>query len=552
MSNTLRITGMATGMDTDATIKQMMSVYQTKLDKMYQDKQVVQWKQDLYREILGDINTFKSSYYDVLKSDSYMLSKNAYAGFDTKVLDSGTSNASSSVSVTAGVGATAGNYKVDFTGGNLAAAAGVKSNNKITTTAPGDAIGTTKLSELGVAGTTKITVAYTNTSSSATKDIAITGDMTLNDLVLKINSETSSNVTAKFSELTGALSINTASTGATTKLSITTDGGNLLEKLKLGASGATTVSESTVGYNIAPQNLKVKITPPGASTAVIIEKASNTFTADGVSYTFTDTKSADITITTNVQKSYDKVKTFIDKYNEMIDKIGKKIDEKKQYSYSPLTDEQKKDMSEEDIEKWEEKAKEGIIKNDSMLSNMLTSMRTAFYEGVEGAGISLSEIGLSTSSDTSMRGKIIIDEQKLKTALTNRGDQVVNLFTKASTSFSTYSPDLTSDQRKTRSKEEGIFQRISDILQDYTRTMRDSDGKKGLLLEKAGIKGDFTEFENLLTKDLNKKEDKINEMIKKMAERENRYYLQFAQLEKAMNNMNSQSSWLAQQLGTSS
>lgn len=549
MSNTLRITGMATGMDTDATIKQMMSVYQLKLDKMYQDKQVVQWKQDLYRDILGDINTFKSSYYDVLKSDSYMLSRNTYAGFDTKVLDSGTTNSSSSVSVNAGVGAIPGNYKVDFTDGNLAVAAGVKSKEKIVTTSSGDAVGTTKLSDLGGVLPVKITVAYTNTNGSSTKDIAVNGDMTLNDLAAKINSETSSNVVAKFSELTGMFTVSTATTGADTKLSISA-GGELLEKLNLGTGGF--VNQETDDYKITPLNLKVKITPPGSTEPVIINKASNTFTADGVSYTFTDTKSADITITPNVQKSYDKIKTFIDKYNEMIDKIGKKIEEKKQYSYTPLTDEQKKDMSEDDIAKWEEKAKEGLIKNDSMLSNMLTSLRTAFYEGVEGAGINLSEIGLSTSSDTTMRGKIVIDEQKLKTALTNRGEQVVNLFTKASTSFSTYSPDLTAEQRKTRSKEEGIFQRISDILQDYTRTMRDSDGKKGLLLEKAGIKGDFTEFQNLLTEDIKKKDEKISDMIKKMADRENKYYLQFAQLEKAMNNMNSQSSWLAQQLGTSS
>ena len=216
----------------------------------------------------------------------------------------------------------------------------------------------------------------------------------------------------------------------------------------------------------------------------------------------------------------------------------------------PLTEEQKADMKEEEIKIWEVKAKEGLIKNDPMLQNMMTSMRNAFYTGVEGAGITLSELGLSTSSDISMRGKIIIDETKLKGALSTRGEQIANIFMKTSTSKSSYNPDMNSTDRSLRNKEEGIFQRINDIFSDYTRTTRNIAGKKGILIEKAGIKGDFTEFKNLLTDDMKFKDNAIKAMQKKMADRENRYYSQFAKLEVAMNKLNSQSSWLTQQLGT--
>ena len=165
-------------------------------------------------------------------------------------------------------------------------------------------------------------------------------------------------------------------------------------------------------------------------------------------------------------------------------------------------------------------------------------------------GISLTEIGLSTSSDISQRGKIIIDEAKLKTTIETRGEQVANLFIKSSTTHDSYDANYTSGERNIRNKEEGIFQRINDILKDYTRTTRDNSGKKGILLEKAGIKGDMSEFKSSLSEDIIKKDEKINEMIKSLADRENKFYLKFSKLEVAMNKLNSQSSWLTQQLGS--
>ena len=116
------------------------------------------------------------------------------------------------------------------------------------------------------------------------------------------------------------------------------------------------------------------------------------------------------------------------------------------------------------------------------------------------------------------------------------------MFAKQSTTHPLYNEDATSAQRDARNGEEGIFQRISDILQDYTK----SKGKKGILVEKAGLKGDVS---SLLSKDIIKKDKMINEMIKSLATRENSYYLKFSKLEKAMNSLNSQSSWLTQQLG---
>ncbi|WDC83928.1 flagellar filament capping protein FliD [Caloramator sp. mosi_1] len=139
-------------------------------------------------------------------------------------------------------------------------------------------------------------------------------------------------------------------------------------------------------------------------------------------------------------------------------------------------------MKEDEIKKWEEKAKEGLLKGDSTLQNLVYNMRQAFFEPLKDAGISLQEIGLSTSSDYTQKGKIIIDESKLKNALENRPDDVLNLLTK--TSSIAYDPNKTYIGRSDRNSEIGVFQRIRDILEDNIRTTRNSSGKKEHYLKK--------------------------------------------------------------------
>ncbi len=143
----------------------------------------------------------------------------------------------------------------------------------------------------------------------------------------------------------------------------------------------------------------------------------------------------------------------------------------------------------------------------------------------------------------------IMGKLDLKKLLKEDPDKVFKIFSKQSDSYPRYTPDLTSTERKQRYNEEGILQRINDIFKDYTRTTKNVNGKMGIFVEKAGIKGTASEINNTLYKELEKREKAIKEMENKLVERENRYYYQFAQLEKYMNQMNSQSAWLAQQLG---
>lgn len=619
---TTRITGMATGMDTDSTIKQMMKPYQMRVDKAKQDRQIIKWKQDIFRDILGELNTFKSTYFDVLKPETNMLSQKSYTGLKAESSDSKV------VSVTAGTGAIAGNYNVKVTQiAKSASISGDSLKDSVTTqevdlsvnaadwsnkdikitigsgqeitlnlgvidnTTDLQSLISSKLSDPKLGGAISVSTAtnngtkwslkftsntqeqikiqsnipqlgnkvinpskYTKLSdmgleaSTITIDtgtpilIDVTPDMTIQNLSDKISQASKGSITGRYSELTGEYIFETKATGSNAKLTVSSTG-NIFSVLKI-------TPQTKSG-----QDAIIKVTPPGG-VETTVTKGTNNFTIDDVNYNIINDGTASVSLASDSKETYDKIMNFINKYNEIIDKITSKIEQKKQYTYTPLTDEQKEDMSEDEIKRWEEKAKEGLIRGDSSMDNMLNSMRRAFFDKIEDCGLNLTELGLTTSKDTSKRGKIILDvnlvngktgEQRLKEAITDKAEQVSELFMKRSEID--YSPDATEAQKLARYNGEGIFQRINDILTDYTRTTRNSNGKKGFLIEKAGIKGDLSEVKNMLTDELNRRDKVIKELERKLYTRESKLYSQFAQLEKAMNQMNAQSSWLAQQLG---
>lgn len=382
---------------------------------------------------------------------------------------------------------------------------------------------------------------YDFTDTGADKDKTIS--QILNDISDKAK------VDISYSEISKKFTIRSKAEGSSEKIVASDSTGDFLQNL----FGNSSIS---VQGNDAEFNLT---TPNGTST---ITKPTNNFTIDGVNYNIAGAKQGEeisFSLSGDTEDSFNKIKGFIDDYNKLVDELQSKLSEKKYRKFEPLTEEQKKDMKENDIKLWEEKAQSGILRSDSDIQNMLSSLRRAFFDSVEGAGLSLKEVGLTTSSDYTQGGKIIFDlnidkdgnsgEERLKKLLKEDPDKVFKIFSKQSDSYPRYTPDLTSTERNQRYNEEGIFQRINDIFNDYTRTTRNVNGKMGIFVEKAGIKGTASEINNTLYKELEKREKTIKEMEDRLVERENRYYYQFAQLEKYMSQMNSQSAWLAQQLG---
>lgn len=548
-SKALRITGMASGLDVDATVKALMTSYNSKLDKMKQQRQLVQWRQDAYRDVISDIKTMKSNYFDQLNRDNYMLSSSSYSAFKITATDSINSAGTTSATATANASAASGQYLVHVN--QLAQASSISVNpTDVPATVPIAYSATTKLSDLGL-GTGDVTISldYNTTSNKVITVNNSTGAKTVGDLITEIGVQTSGDVVASFSELTGQFTLKTKATGASSSLHV--DSGATATALGLDNKTGT-----------GQQDASVTISPPGVTTigaGTTISKSTNNFSVDGVIYNLNRVDAAGqyttIGVSVDTDATFDKIKGFIDKYNEFIGKVQTKIEEKKNLDYQPLTDDQKASMTADQITAWETKSKQGVLRDDSSLDTMLTEMRRSFFDKVSAAGISLSDAGLSTSDDTTERGKIILTqdsttgEYKLKNAIKNNGAALVSLFSNESST--PYSVNNDSTQRTTRYNENGIFQRINDIMTNYTTTTLDSSNHRGVLVERAGIKGTISEYSNSIYNDLKDRDKAISDMQDKISAKETQLYSKFSTLETYMNKMNSQSSWLSQQLGSS-
>jgi flagellar hook-associated protein 2 len=369
----------------------------------------------------------------------------------------------------------------------------------------------------------------------------IEGSDTVEDFMYKVN-KANAGVQISFSSLDNRFELKSTSTGAVNNIDIE-EGSNADAMFDaLGFASLTGDGTTDDGYRVSGQNAIIVLDDE------TIVKASNSFSVEGVGYTlnsvYTDADPIDIKITNNTDQVYDKIKNFVEDYNGLVLAMNVIVDEKKNRDYDPLTAEQKKSLSEDQIEDWETEAKKGLLKNDSNIISLLDEMRRAFYEPVEGSGMTLSEMGITTSSNYKDNGKLVIDEDKLKDALKNNYTDVVTLFTKESDNR--YLEEGTAAERYA---ENGLMNRLDDIINNQIRTSRDSDGNKGFLVEKAGVVGDASVANNALSKELLQYESRLDLLLDLLSSKETAYYAEFSRMETALARLQSQSASLASTIG---
>lgn len=552
--NTTRFSGLASGIDTETIIQDLMKAENMKVDKLKQEKQIVEWRRDAYREVTNKLRTFKDEFFDITKPSNYMLSSNTYKNYRATI-----SGAEDVLSIDTNADAVPGIYNVKVN--SIAQSAKISSakhfeglslNTKVSQFK--DAEGNTF--DFGTQGSTEIII-----NGEA---ITVTRDMTISQLMNEINSNKSANARLTYSSITGKFVLQSKNTGENATLDISViqrddngdivvdDNGNPVRIENddfLSFLGITSNKVETGQNAVIEVNVNHERDENGVLIYHKIESSTNTFVKDGIIFNLYDTTIdsdiATIRITEDIDATVDKIKNFVDKYNELIDELNNKLTEKSYRDFPPLTDDQKSEMSEKDIELWEEKAKSGLLRNDSIIQGIVYSMRNALIDNVAGVDIRLSDIGITTGKWYE-HGKLYLDEDKLRQAISEAPDKVAELFMKSD--GEPYNPDLTIQERSERYSNSGIAQRISDILNDYIRTTRNQGNKKGLLLEKAGIVGDVTEYQNTLNNQIKDYEERIEKMNELLYKREESYWKKFTAMEKAIQQMNVQSMWLSQQL----
>jgi len=251
-------------------------------------------------------------------------------------------------------------------------------------------------------------------------------------------------------------------------------------------------------------------------------------------------------VTKNTEEIVKTIKNFVDEYNDMVTYIndlikGKRIRKNGAIEYPPLSEEERKALSPEEVKLYDEKAKLGLMANESDLRKVLNDLRTSLYQKVEGVGLTLADIGITTNADYSAGGTLVVDENKLKAMLDRDFDGVVSLFTKSS---SISSSEKDSKKLAQRAAENGIAQRLNDILTAAAGTS--TGGDKGYLLKKAGMVNDRTQVDNAMTKQLADYDKKIDSLLERWYRQEQNYYAMFARMETAMSKLQAQQNSLAQ------
>lgn len=259
-----------------------------------------------------------------------------------------------------------------------------------------------------------------------------------------------------------------------------------------------------------------------------------------------------ITIGNDIDKAVEKVKAFIEVYNTTIVYMNTELTERRYNStkyaggvYKPLTAAQKEDMSEDEIKLWEDKAKSGVLRGDSILFSSYTNTRRAAMDPVVGLAsdnkyTSLSSIGINTGAyvQSSLEGgKLVIDEVALRAALEDDADNVMSLFTMNEEALDDEG-EAVLDYNGDPVYNKGIAVKLFDII----------NANMTAISTKAGSATASGTDSSLLSKEINLVNDSIESLEERMESLSERYWKQFTAMEKAMNSYNSQSSWLTSQL----
>lgn len=355
------------------------------------------------------------------------------------------------------------------------------------------------------------------------KTVTLTSDDTVESMIQKIN-DSDAGFTISFNSLSETFKIESNTSGASNGIEITDQQTKNFLKNCLNID-IDDKSDTNTGY-VAGQDAVITI------NGVTTTRTSNDIEYNGLNFTITEAAIGEqITISAaqDVDSVYDKIVEFVNDYNDLIEELNSLVSETRAKDdtygyYEPLTDSEKEAMTEDEIKKWEEKAKTGLLYNDSYISSMLSSLRSIMYSSVStsSGNMAFYTIGITTSSDHTTNGKLIIDEDKLKEAIRTNPEGVTALFTKADT---------------------GIADQVNNIINGAI-------GTKGSLRQKAGIENTSSVNDNILSNQLKELAERIAAEKERLANRESRYYTLFASMETAITQQNSQLESLYQILGS--
>lgn len=511
----MRISGLASGMDTETMVKELMTAHRIPLDNITKKKQYTEWQRDDYRTVNRTLYSFRNLTSDSMLRQSTFIKKTV------------TSSAPDDVSVKniSSVSDFTGKIKVT----QLAEAATMQSVEKISWI-KSEADLTKKFSELGL----KQPKDVDNFTIKAIKadgtlddgyEVKIDANSTLQSVIDDINKNSGVNVF--FDSHTGKLAFTAKYSGDVKDTSEDKKNPEIVfsGKYKFLGVKENNVEASEENPPSGALGKNSIFTYNGLET----QRSSNTFNINGYEITLKQASKKEITFSSepDVDSILESVTKFVDEYNKLIADLNAQIRETKNRDYEPLTDEEKEELTEDQIKKWEEKARSGTLRNDSIISSVLNKMRSdlgSVVGGVSGAN-TLSKIGIDFSTDYLEYGKLVIDESKLREAISSDPNQVYELFA----------------ANGTKDSEKGLARRLTTAIDDARKQIISKAGADGAVVNSTFTLGRLLEGYNT----------QITNFESRLEAIENRYWKQFTAMETAIQKANSQSSYLSSMFSTS-
>jgi len=397
--------------------------------------------------------------------------------------------------------------------------------------------------EGGTLGLTKASASNKISSGSTLSDLGFKPEA---DGTYKLNINGTEISLDKKSTISSMMSaVNKSAAGVTMTYSSLTNSFTL-ESKEFGGAGKVEVGDTSLGRSLGLVDDNGTVGASEGQNAIFeingqeVYLNDNTYTLDGNTFTFNDNMTIGETYTVNIAKDSttvkDALKKFVESYNKLIDDvygyIGKspaKDDDGN--TYEPLTNAEKDEMSEDEITKWEEKAKQGVLYNDSTVSTVMSQMRSALYTSVtldDGSKFGIYNLGIKTSSEWSEHGKLQIDENAFDKAFENNEDAIIKLFTDSDT---------------------GMMKKLNSVIDGAVKSSGAAN-TRGTLVRKAGKADSSVTTDSTIYKEMVKMQDRLKELQDRYDTKEEYWWKVFTNMETAMADLNSQTSYISSYLGT--
>lgn len=502
-SDIVRITGMNSGLDTEAIIGAYTSTHSEKVKSAKKNLTLNKWTQDAWKDMNSKIYSFYSKTLSTAKfSSAYRKSKTTTSNGALSVVSG--QNAVNGVQ-TAKIKSTAS--AAYLTGSEVHVGAEDNLNEK-----------------LGIGIGEKITFKDNkgNEQTIQIGGVSVDGSATVvNSMQDLANAFKDAGLNANFDAGNKRLFLSAKETGESNDFSLSADNNEVLAKLGLASQAQLDTLADGSAYKAANKinGSSAEIELNGAT----FKSDSNTFNINGSTYQVNympanPEESISINTQDDYDGVYDVVKGILKEYNELMTSISKAYNADSAKGYNPLTDEQKEEMTDKEVEEWEKKIKDSLLRRDENLGNVMNAMINSFSQGfeIDGKTMYLSDFGISTqgyfAAEKDERYSLHIDGDSSDEVSAANADKLKALISsdpeKVSKFFAAFANKMYND----------IYGQMgTSSLSSIYKVYNDKELKK-----------EQTDWEK-----------KVADLESKLKDIEDKYYKKFAAMEKLMSSLNS-------------